>query len=209
VGLVMMLRRRGAQTGLPGLHPHQFRHTFAHQWLAQGGTETDLMRIAGWKSRAMLALWRLGRRRPRPRGASAILTGRPAINGTWPGPSLVHRSRGLCGWVLQRRRVTCRPWSRSSLQLDDLPVAVGSVEPHGDRLDALAALHDGDRLDEARFDFLDADSQQAANGHWRTVRDGFAVGAANPKAAVFFTAVLPQFVDRGAATCRCNCSSSG
>jgi len=53
-GLVMMLRRRGAQAGLPWLHPHQFRHTFAHQWLAQGGTETDLMRIAGWKSRAML-----------------------------------------------------------------------------------------------------------------------------------------------------------
>jgi site-specific recombinase XerD len=53
-GLVMMLHRRGAQAGLPGLHPHQFRHTFAHQWLAQGGTETDLMRIAGWKSRAML-----------------------------------------------------------------------------------------------------------------------------------------------------------
>jgi site-specific recombinase XerD len=53
-GLVLMLRRRGTQAGLPGLHPHQFRHTFAHQWLAQGGTETDLMRIAGWKSRAML-----------------------------------------------------------------------------------------------------------------------------------------------------------
>ncbi|HEV8649071.1 MAG TPA: tyrosine-type recombinase/integrase [Actinomycetes bacterium] len=53
-GLVIMLRRRGAQVGLPGLHPHQFRHTFAHQWLAQGGAETDLMRIAGWKSRAML-----------------------------------------------------------------------------------------------------------------------------------------------------------
>ena len=43
---VMVLRRRGAQAGLPGLHPHQFRHTFAHQWLAQGGAETDLMRIA-------------------------------------------------------------------------------------------------------------------------------------------------------------------
>jgi integrase/recombinase XerC len=26
-GLVMMLRRRGGQAGLPGLHPHQFRHT--------------------------------------------------------------------------------------------------------------------------------------------------------------------------------------
>jgi site-specific recombinase XerD len=53
-GLVMMLGRRGEQVGLPGLHPHQFRHTFAHQWLAQGGGETDLMRLAGWKSRAML-----------------------------------------------------------------------------------------------------------------------------------------------------------
>jgi len=53
-GLRGVLRRRGAQAGLPGLHPHQFRHTFAHAWLAQGGTEGDLMRIAGWKSRAML-----------------------------------------------------------------------------------------------------------------------------------------------------------
>jgi site-specific recombinase XerD len=53
-GLRMMLRRRGALVGLPGLHPHQLRHTFAHEWLAQGGAEGDLMRIAGWKSRAML-----------------------------------------------------------------------------------------------------------------------------------------------------------
>jgi site-specific recombinase XerD len=53
-GLVQMLRRRGEQAGLPGLHPHQLRHTFAHQWLAEGGGETDLMRLAGWKSRAIL-----------------------------------------------------------------------------------------------------------------------------------------------------------
>ena len=53
-GLVMMLRRRGAQAGLPGLYPHQLRHTFAHEWLALGGNETDLMRLAGWKSRSML-----------------------------------------------------------------------------------------------------------------------------------------------------------
>jgi len=53
-GLVMMLRRRSAQAGLPRIHPHQLRHTFAHVWLAQGGNETDLMRLAGWKSRAML-----------------------------------------------------------------------------------------------------------------------------------------------------------
>jgi site-specific recombinase XerD len=54
-GLVQMLRRRGQQAGLPGLHPHQFRHTFAHQWLAEGGAEVDLMRLAGWESRVMVA----------------------------------------------------------------------------------------------------------------------------------------------------------
>jgi site-specific recombinase XerD len=53
-GLLQMLRRRGRDAGLPGLYPHQLRHTFAHEWLAQGGSETDLMRLAGWKSRAML-----------------------------------------------------------------------------------------------------------------------------------------------------------
>jgi integrase len=54
-GLVRMLERRGREAGLPGLHPHQFRHTFAHQWLAEGGAEVDLMRLAGWRSRAMVA----------------------------------------------------------------------------------------------------------------------------------------------------------
>jgi integrase len=42
-----MLERRGNQAGLPNLHPHRLRHTFAHQWLAEGGGETDLMRLAG------------------------------------------------------------------------------------------------------------------------------------------------------------------
>ena len=42
-----MLERRGREAGLPGLHPHQFRHTFAHQWLAEGGAEVDLMRLPG------------------------------------------------------------------------------------------------------------------------------------------------------------------
>jgi integrase len=34
--------------------PLQLRHTFADEWLTQGGAETDLMQIAGWKSRTML-----------------------------------------------------------------------------------------------------------------------------------------------------------
>jgi site-specific recombinase XerD len=53
-GVRQILRRRGAEAGLPDLHAHQLRHTFAHAWLAQGGGETDLMRLAGWRSRAML-----------------------------------------------------------------------------------------------------------------------------------------------------------
>lgn len=54
-GLAQMVKRRGAEAGIEGLHPHQLRHTFAHQWLSQGGNEGDLMRLAGWKSRTMLA----------------------------------------------------------------------------------------------------------------------------------------------------------
>ena len=53
-GLAQMLWRRGRQAGIEGLHAHQLRHTFAHAWLARGGLETDLMRIAGWRSRHQL-----------------------------------------------------------------------------------------------------------------------------------------------------------
>lgn len=53
-GTAQMLRRRGAEAGVGELHPHRFRHTFAHRWLAAGNQEQDLMRLAGWKSREML-----------------------------------------------------------------------------------------------------------------------------------------------------------
>jgi site-specific recombinase XerC len=49
-----MLARRGREAGIEGLHPHMFRHTFAHRWLRADGTEGDLMRLAGWRNRAML-----------------------------------------------------------------------------------------------------------------------------------------------------------
>lgn len=54
-GVGTMLKRRCAEAGLPALHPHQFRHTFAHQWKVGGGNEDDLMRITGWRSRQMLS----------------------------------------------------------------------------------------------------------------------------------------------------------
>ena len=43
-----------AKAGLEHLHPHQFRHTFAHDFLMNGGQERDLKRLAGWSSDVML-----------------------------------------------------------------------------------------------------------------------------------------------------------
>lgn len=54
-GVAQIVERRGREAGISGkLHPHQLRHTMAHHWMAGEGGDTDLMRIAGWKSRAML-----------------------------------------------------------------------------------------------------------------------------------------------------------
>lgn len=53
-GVAQMLKRRGKATGIEGLRPHLFRHTFAHEFLAAGGNESDLQLIAGWNSPAMV-----------------------------------------------------------------------------------------------------------------------------------------------------------
>lgn len=48
------IRIRGEQAGIEELHPHRFRHTFAHDFLMSGGQERDLKRLAGWSSDVML-----------------------------------------------------------------------------------------------------------------------------------------------------------
>lgn len=53
-GLRQLLNRRAAAAGIGHVHPHQFRHTMAHRWLADGQQEQDLMRLAGWRSRQMV-----------------------------------------------------------------------------------------------------------------------------------------------------------
>lgn len=54
-GIADVVRKRGDQAKIKNLHPHMLRHSFAHQWLSQGGQEGDLMRLAGWRSRTMLS----------------------------------------------------------------------------------------------------------------------------------------------------------
>ncbi|MEV6313406.1 tyrosine-type recombinase/integrase, partial [Streptomyces sp. NPDC051840] len=54
-GVGTMIERRCKEAGIPHIHPHQFRHTFAHLWKVHRGDEDALMRIMGWRSRQMLS----------------------------------------------------------------------------------------------------------------------------------------------------------
>lgn len=49
------IKIRAEQAGLRDrMHPHRFRHTWAHDFLLAGGGERDLKRLAGWSSDVML-----------------------------------------------------------------------------------------------------------------------------------------------------------
>lgn len=52
-GVQLMLQRRGDRAGVPGLHAHRWRHTFAHEWKLAGGDTGDLMLLLGWASEEM------------------------------------------------------------------------------------------------------------------------------------------------------------
>lgn len=54
-GILQVVRRRGRQAGLAKLHPHLFRHTFAHEMLSAGMQEGDLLMLGGWRDRGMLS----------------------------------------------------------------------------------------------------------------------------------------------------------
>jgi site-specific recombinase XerD len=54
-GVRSLIEKRAKLAGLGHVHAHLFRHAFAHRWLADGGSETDLMRLVGWRTREMLS----------------------------------------------------------------------------------------------------------------------------------------------------------
>jgi site-specific recombinase XerD len=55
-GMGQMIHERGVAAGLGShVHPHMFRRTYAHKMLAGGMNETDLMTLAGWRSRTMVS----------------------------------------------------------------------------------------------------------------------------------------------------------
>lgn len=53
-GIRLLLDRLAEKAEVQGMHPHRFRHTMAHLWLANGGLETDLRRLMGWNSPSMV-----------------------------------------------------------------------------------------------------------------------------------------------------------
>jgi site-specific recombinase XerD len=74
-GLAQLVRERGAQAGLKiRLHPHLFRHAYAHSMLDAGMQETDLMAVAGWRSRDMVARYAASTRAERAIKAARALS---------------------------------------------------------------------------------------------------------------------------------------
>ena len=53
-GVAQMLNRRADQAAVPRLHPHIFRHSWAHELKRAGASEGDLMALGGWTTSAMV-----------------------------------------------------------------------------------------------------------------------------------------------------------
>jgi site-specific recombinase XerD len=52
-GIKIRLKRLGQAAGVPDVHAHRWRHSFAHEWKRAGGDTGDLMLLLGWSSEDM------------------------------------------------------------------------------------------------------------------------------------------------------------
>lgn len=76
-GMADLIADRGREAGISGagrLHPHMFRHAYAHSMLAAGMQETDLMAVVGWKSREMVGRYAASTRAERALKAARALS---------------------------------------------------------------------------------------------------------------------------------------
>jgi site-specific recombinase XerD len=56
--LAHMVEHRGTIAGVEGAHAHRFRDTFAHEWLARGGSDQELLSVGGWREPRVLVRYR-------------------------------------------------------------------------------------------------------------------------------------------------------
>lgn len=73
-GVYQIVCARAAAAGLTGIHPHLFRHTYAHLFLEAGGQESDLMAQAGWRSPQMVRHYGAALREKRARESAKRLS---------------------------------------------------------------------------------------------------------------------------------------
>jgi site-specific recombinase XerD len=74
-GMAHLIRDRATEAGIVGrVTPHSFRHAYAHSMLSSGMQESDLMAIAGWKSRSMLTRYAASTRQERALKAARALS---------------------------------------------------------------------------------------------------------------------------------------
>ncbi len=69
-----IVESHGRKAGIPGLHPHIFRHTWADRFRSAGGREGDLMVLGGWTNRSMLDRYGRSNSQERARDAAKQLS---------------------------------------------------------------------------------------------------------------------------------------